>query len=396
VDASLALIISIVAILFVLRLRRNVTLAIVVGAFLLGFLTLEQRSLLVLYSTITSSETIKLVVIIISAFTLGFSMQELGLLEELCSSIESLCGKFSILLLPALVGFLPMPGGALVSAIMINELVKKYQVSPEEATFLNYWCRHLWIPVWPLFPSFILGASIVEVHYLTLIKSGIIVTLPMILASVVFLKSYFVFKTPYKRSLKNLLRAAFSFYPVLMVIMLSLILRVPLVISLPVTIFVLYLHKKPNLSQVKRIFKQTLDWEILLLIIGVLFYKSLIEYTHAAKLFFWHLKGFDIPESFAAFSLAFVIGIAVGIEVGFAAIVLPITVVFTGFAKGFQPLNFALVFAGGFMGIMLSPLHLCLVLSAKYYKAYLPRVYKKLIPAAILVSGFAWLVYFLL
>lgn len=43
-------------------------------------------------------------------------------------------------------------------------------------------------------------------------------------------------------------------------------------------------------------------------------------------------------------------------------------------------------FLGGFIGAMLSPAHACLVMSSRYFKAELPRVYKYTIPASILTA----------
>jgi len=159
-DASYSLILSIFVVLFILRIKKSVSLAILVGAFVLGLLTLKAQTFELFFNTLKSLETVRLVVIILAAFTLGFSMQELGLLEELSHAVEKLAGKSGIVILPMLVGFLPMPGGALISAIMIKGLSEKHGASPEDSTFVNYWCRHLWVPIWPLYPSFVLGASI--------------------------------------------------------------------------------------------------------------------------------------------------------------------------------------------------------------------------------------------
>ena len=394
-DSCLALFFSIFLILLIIRVKKNVTLAILIGSFILGFLTIKLQTLERFFITVTSLETLKLIIIIISAFTLGFSMQELGLLKNLSEKIEALAGKMSLLILPAVVGFLPMPGGALISAIMIRDLVSKYQVKPADATFINYWCRHLWIPIWPLYPSFILAASIVNTSYPQIIKAGYFITLAMIGMVCLFMKNYFCIPKSQSFRLKEIKELFLSLYPLFLVIIFSLVLHIPLVITLPCTVILLYLHKKPGLSQLKKIFSQTLDPGILLLIVGVMFYKDLITYTGSAQVFFEHLKMLHIPTPLAAFFLAFVIGFAVGIEVGFAAIVLPLLINFTGMGSTFQHLHFMLVFGGGFMGIMLSPLHLCLVLSARYYKADLSEVYKQLVPSAVLVSIILWIIYFL-
>ena len=45
-----------------------------------------------------------------------------------------------------------------------------------------------------------------------------------------------------------------------------------------------------------------------------------------------------------------------------------------------------LAYAGGLMGIMVSPVHLCLVLTKKYFGASFKGLYMRLLPVVILAS----------
>ncbi len=387
-DPSLALIVSIALILTLIRLRVNVSVAITFGAFVLGILTIGVYSFRRFVIVATSFQTLRLLAIVISAFTLGFSMQELGLLKRLSTTISDFMGKLSLVVLPAVVGFLPMPGGALVSAIMLTDLVKKYEVHPEEATFVNYWFRHIWVPVWPLYPSFIIGAAVVEVCYHRIIEACYPVTLGMILAGVPFLRDYRPKFGNFR--LKDLIT---SLYPLIVVIVLSVFLKIDLLISLPLAILILYIHRRPSLSKLRKIFGRTLDPKIVLLIFAVMFYKDLIAYTHSAEIFFEHLRELNFPPSLASFLLAFIVGFAVGIEISYSAIALPLLTAFTGVGSGLIPKNLMLVFGGGLLGVMMSPLHLCLILTSEYYSADMGRVYRYLIPAGIVLATVVWLSY---
>ena len=80
-DPSLALFISIFLILVLIRLRINVSIAIFIGALTLGLLTIEFETFKRVFYTIIGFQTIRLLLIVLSAFTLGYSMQTLGLLE---------------------------------------------------------------------------------------------------------------------------------------------------------------------------------------------------------------------------------------------------------------------------------------------------------------------------
>ena len=45
----------------------------------------------------------------------------------------------------------------------------------------------------------------------------------------------------------------------------------------------------------------------------------------------------------------------------------------------------AFAFASGFLGVLFSPVHICLILTREYFKADLWGIYKKMIPAGIIV-----------
>jgi len=392
-DPSIAMLISIALILLLIRLGINVSLSIFMGAAALGVLTVGRLTPLLMLRSVTSIQTLRLLVIVIFAFTLGYSMQELGLLKRLCSAFSNALGKLSLAILPAVIGFLPMPGGALVSAIMLTDLVDEYGVDAEEVTYVNFWFRHLWVPVWPLFPSFIIGAMIVEVSYTRLILACYPVTIGMILAGVVFLRGYWTKRgAPGPKVVKDVLA---SLYPLLMVIALSIFLGVDLAISLPASLALLYMHKRPRREDLKRIFGRTLDPKIALLIFAVMMYKDLIAHTHSAEIFFTHLKELRVPVPLASFLLSFIVGFSVGIEISYSAIALPLLTAFTGVGRGFVPKNMMLVFGGGLLGVMMSPLHLCLILTSEYYSADLGRVYRRLLISGVILAASVWIAYIL-
>ena len=60
---------------------------------------------------------------------------------------------------PILIGLLPMPGGAVFSAPMINAVTKNLDVPEVDKANINYWFRHVAELSWPLYPAVILAAS---------------------------------------------------------------------------------------------------------------------------------------------------------------------------------------------------------------------------------------------
>ncbi len=395
-DTALALLISVLVILILIRFRVSICLAILTGAVILGLLSVGLVSFKVLALSMISISTIKVVLLVIFAFTLGYSMEYFGLFEELQKSAEELVHKFSVSLLPLLVGLLPMPGGALVSAVMINKLVKKYSLSPEEATFINYWFRHVWVTIWPLYPSIIIATAVVEVSPIEIVRSCFIIGISALITALIYAFKLNILKIEYfsfnLKSIKYMLK---SFYPIIIVAILVLIVKIDMLYTLILAILVVYIQNKAHVKDIAKILKKTFDIKIIILIFAVMGYKALIEYTHSAETFLHHLEYFGIPASIAAFSVSFIIGFATGIELSYSSIALPLLTAFIGVGSNLVPERLMITIAGGYCGVMLSPMHLCFALTSEYFHADMSKTYKFLIPAVAFIALTSLVFYFL-
>ena len=91
--------------------------------------------------------------------------------------------------------------------------------------------------------------------------------------------------------------------------------------------------------------------------------------------------------------LPFITGLLTGLTVGFVGSTFPLVISIAGGA----PLAvMSLAFASGFIGVLLSPVHLCLVLTREYFKADMWGVYRKLIPSGAFILIVALIEYLLL
>lgn len=92
------------------------------------------------------------------------------------------------------------------------------------------------------------------------------------------------------------------------------------------------------------------------------------------------------------FAIPFVIGLATGVEFILAALAFPPVAPFI------HGPALALAFAGGFLGVMLSPAHSCLVLARGYYGSDIVLVYRLLAKAAavlvVLAAAYYLLVFY--
>jgi len=65
---------------------------------------------------------------------LGTVLKHLEKLDVIVSSLETLIGdsRLSLASIPAFIGLLPMPGGAMMSAPLVNEFANRQRVSSQQ------------------------------------------------------------------------------------------------------------------------------------------------------------------------------------------------------------------------------------------------------------------------
>jgi hypothetical protein len=131
------------------------------------------------------------------------------------------------------------------------------------------------------------------------------------------------------------------------------------------------------------------------MIIGILIFKGILSDSRASAAISQELIQMQIPLVLIAVLLPLLVGLSGGIVIAFVGSTLPILVPMIqslGQAP-FLPAYVMLILVSGFMGVMLSPMHLCFLLTNEYFSVSLGSVYRHLwLPCVSLV--FAGLVYF--
>lgn len=396
---SYALLISIAGIIILLRLKLHPGLVIFIGSLIVSLLVLPLRSLPeLIFSTAIDEQTIQLLVIIASAMALSRLMELKGLLTRLAATMERIGPKLALMLTPSIIGFVPMPGGALVSATAIRDLVKRMRLLPEQATFVNYWFRHIWELFLPVYPAIITTSVIFSIPLTTLMITllpmailaaalGIIITLSIIKPKVTPSNT----KNPSDSIPYGLFKAA---WPVLLLISLVL-LGLNAAIAFPLTLALLALQQKARWLELKQALKYGLDPKILLLLFSVMLYKATIETSGAADELFADMQSIGFPPIAILITLPFLISFSTGNTMAFVGICFPL--LFTFIVSGSQVNIWALLlaFISGEVGYILSPLHLCLILSTQYFEASLLKVYRYIVPPLFIVEAVAVLIYYL-
>lgn len=360
---SLPLFASIIIALVISR-RVGIGLSLLIASFFLGLLTVGLKiELIQCYFQLQSLEIVALVFL---TYTLANLMDKLGMLEKISEWLNDSFGSISIALIPLVVGLIPMPAGALVSASMLLPVVRNARISAERLTIINYWFRHVWTPVWPLYPSVIIALAVLEVDYERYLRATIPIALASFFAGLFLLRNLHISFKP-----KEVKKILLNLYPIIVLITLFLTTKT-LLTSIIVAIAIVVLHKKPEFGLLKQTLRKSLDLRIFALVFAVMGYKSIIQLSNSAQLLYSDLS--FLPIQITAFAVSFLVGFATGIEMSYSSISLPI---FHEFAR--ETKNLLLLVTAGFFGVMLSPFHLCYALTVEFFKADFSKCYKILL-----------------
>jgi len=336
--------------------------------------------------------TLKLIGIIVLVYILSGVLRKVESLRDLVDSLQGLVKDYRLTLafIPALLGLIPMPAGAMFSAPMVKEVGGRVGLTPEEETFVNYWFRHIWEFVWPLFPGIILFAGLLKVE----IQEVILVQFPLTITAVIvgFVWEYKNLRKDTtlinkKDILINFKKLFFGVWPILLIVILVLGTKTDLLFSLVIVILsLIFLNiKKLSLKMLKEIIRNDIDLSVVILIASIMIFKRILEVSGGIEI---------IPEAFAKlgvhpfivlFSIPFFIGMMTGM--GTAALGIGLPVLLPIIVQGEANLYYAmLAFTGSFAGVMISPMHLCLVVTRNYFKADMGKIYKMLIlPLTIII-----------
>ncbi len=402
----LKLLLVFLLIIFLIKKKIEVGLTILLGAIFLGLLFRLSLFDLVKYMGVATLEwpTLHLLIIVLLILVFGELLKYLKSLESLTLGLENLFRNTKLLLmfLPATVGLLPMPAGAMMSAPMVEELGVKRNISPEVKMVVNYWFRHILEFIWPLYLGVVLTASLLGINYKEVILAQLPLSLAMTLGGVLFCASKIkVEKDSFQTKggfFENIGKAFKGIWPVLLVVGLNLTLRMDLALALGITIVFLGLVSKVEIKRFLEMIRRAITLEIVILILAVMIFKKVITVSGAIETIPKSIADFGISPIFAILIIPFTVGILTGMTAAFVGISYPVLFSFLS-PDGVNYGYVMLAYGAGFAGVMLSPLHLCLIVTKNYFKVSFDKIYAMILPAslflilwatALALLGFPW------
>jgi len=125
-----------------------------------------------LWSSFKDRTTLELAAAVLSIGVFSSIMQNMGFLDRLVAGLSGFLGdpKPTLMAVPALIGTMPVLGGAAVSAPLVDKLGDSLSLSPDRKAALNLVFRHGMFFVFPFSPGLILTSKITGFSVTSLIS----------------------------------------------------------------------------------------------------------------------------------------------------------------------------------------------------------------------------------
>lgn len=351
------------AIIFFLIFKKvNAGIALFIGAFLFGILVHGPSFLNIAFKAF-DLKMLNTLLTFVTVIFLTEIMRIKGVATKIVEGLNVLGSRITAIITPLIIGLLPMPGGAYISATISKPIYDNLDLKPEEEAYINYWFRHVLTMSWPLVPGVIIVAGIIgiEPHQtpmytwpipLASIMTGLAISLSMVKSS-----------KPLKKDVKGLIHL----WPIIITILVVLITGISLLYVLIPVCVVYMVISGVNYGEFREAILRALNPTILAVVIAAFIFSEFIQFSNVGVEIFNILEGW---RAISSFSISFIIGFVIGIES--VSMALSFSILATSVPAQF----FIYAFLGVYVGHLLSPSHPCLVMTVEYFEPEYSKIYK--------------------
>lgn len=375
----LVVIAAMILIVVLLRFKVLIGPAILSGGMLIWIF--ESRSFEKLWvaftETLTMQRTWDLLLCLYFVMCLEVELRKSGSLHGMVVTLRNIfsSNKVTLAFMPAFLGLLPSLGGARFSAPIVQEASEGIAVDDEEKSAINLWFRHIFEFSNPLMPGVILACGIANVTIGDLIDQVGWVTILCFILGWIFLIIPLKITDPEKATNTQHDRTidwkslVLAFGPIVTSFLLIVAFNVQaaLAMGLVVVVFIpLYFWFKRPIS-VKSVFTESLDKKLFFNVVCILYFIQLLTVIGTLDEIVNVFNNSALPQAVIVACLSFIFGVMTGMGQGYIAIVMPIVALMA-------PGNIVLVgiaMVYGMAGQMVTPTHLCILVTVEYFKSRL-------------------------
>lgn len=401
----LKVLLSLACILILNKITGRLYLAVAGGTVILALISGHGPASMgnIILRKSLSPNTVFLMFIIFQVIWLSGQMSDTGVMKDLVDSVNrAVSRRTSMAVLPAVIGLLPMPGGALFSAPLIDACDSENTIDPMTKTEINYWFRHIWEYWWPLYPGVLLAVEITGLPIFRFMALQLPFSFIAVAAGYYFIlrKLEHVPNNGGAKSdaLKETLR---HIMPILIIIFSYGIIKVfvpavsdvnkylPMITGIFIAQTYLQIRRPLPFTAWKGMALSGKTLQLAFLVLLILIYGAFISAPLPdGTLIMDHMRdelgSWGIPVFFVIMLIPFISGITTGIAVGFVGASFPIVASLSGGDISLL----VLAYGCGYMGMILSPVHVCLIVTAAHFGTSAGAAIRNILkPAGAVMAG---------
>ncbi len=366
--------------------RYHLPLALLAGTLVLAITTLSPTEFFDAFTaTITSPDTIILILALGIIPIIGGILQVSGKLQDIINNLR--VGRRAFLgTTPALIGLLPIPGGALFSSPLVDKAAQ--ELDGHVKTGINVWFRHILYFIYPISYALIIPADLANLN----IYRIIIFQIPLFLMTIT-LGYFFLLRRVDGEMKYSTDFDAHALTPPLLVLITAPVVHfvltyaydfqvaniTVLIAVISSLIFSILIIGDDKENVIREAIGKMKPWNFMLLIFCLYFFINVFQVSGIDVLIEdLHLSNFVLIVVFGFF-----LGLATGRIILPASIIIPIYMGTSGLSS-MPILVFSLMYLSIFLGYAITPVHPCISISLEYFKGSMYKFLKLMAPLVII------------
>ncbi len=337
---------------------------------------------------LVAADTLRLALAVFLVLLLAELMRRTETMRRMVQAVQALVpdSRLVLALLPMLIGMMPMLGGAMFSAPMVDEVGRRLHLDASRKTFINYWFRHTMEYIFPLYSSVLVIATLMGIT----VPDFVAHSWPFTLAAIAGGVLWGLVGIPGASGRDHVpdggegwRELLASLWPLLLILLLIVILRVDMLIGLATVALLFALVKRIGPRRWPDVLRRSFPLPTFSVIFGVMVFKYVLEDSGAVRQVPLALGALGLPPILVSLLVPMIVGLLTGASAATLAVTVPLVAPLLGMLE--PATAGAWLFAAGFSGVLLSPMHLCLALTREYFGAEWGPLYRAIVPATLLI-----------
>jgi len=384
-------------------LRVHLGLSLLITAIVTGIISIGPRGVLsVLVETSSNIQTLNLIFITFMILVLIGLYKTTNQLSRFSESLRLLLrsSKLAITLLPTILGLLPVIGGALMSAPIVDIEGKRLGLSVGKRVFVNLWFRHIIMVIYPLNQALVLTATLSGLNLWEIIIRQIPIALFMFITGFLLtFKGISGCSVQYKYTseredrlrLKLLLEFVRLLSPIILAITVALVFKLNLAVAILLGIILLSYLAKPTLNSFTSILRDETLYLTLLAAYSAMLLKNIVITSGIPEVIAYFISQSGISHIIVLTILPLTLSLLLGLVSSGIALAIPLIQGITDISVR----EVSLIYISSYLGYLSSPSHLCLIVTTQYFKTHVTIGHRYLIPLSILTLIFTIILYYI-